>query len=133
MRTLPGPSRIGAKKPARGRYSKEYRDGLKKIADGLATAEGSEQVLVRHLDEAFRILAARSHSTKPWFKRHEWEIGLGGTLVGLSFSIPDFIAGFVPDDGALRRAVIPSLMLLLMGFGLFLFVHGFLRGRGFFS
>jgi hypothetical protein len=130
---MPQPNWSDEAGQAWGSYAKEFRDGLKKIDEGLATAEHSEQVLVRHLDEAFRILAARSHTLKPWYKRHEWELGVGGTLMGLAFSIPDFVSGFVPDDGPRKRAITPSMMVLLIGFGAFLFLHGFLRGRGLFS
>ena len=113
-------------------YNEAYSKGLRTVAYGLALSEGVERILVKHVDSASRILAANSHDSKPWYKRHEWEVAAGGTLVGISASVPDVISGFCGPNSGWNTAT-PIVMTIMIGVGVALVLHGVLCGRGFFA
>ena len=118
---------------AAGQTAKTYEHALRQIAEGLARYESCERVLENHVKESSRVLAVSGNNRKPWYKRHELEITAGGGLVGASCSVPDFISGFFPDDSNLKRAIVCAAMIVMIGIGLFLVIHGWLRIRGVFT
>ncbi len=113
--------------------SDDYKNSLRLIANALAQHEGSERVLERHVREARHVLAMSGNNRKPWYKRHELEITGGGGLIGASCSLPDLVGGLFPEPSTLRPAVVCAAMLVMLGIGIFLVVHGWLRVRGVFT
>lgn len=113
-------------------HHKSHAQAIQRIAYGLAVGERTETVVVRHVDEAARVLAAGAHSPKPWYKRHEAEVAIGGILLGAAGAIPDWFGGFFPDDSPWRRAIEPVMMAGLVIVGGLLMFHGWLCRRGFF-
>lgn len=112
---------------------KAYASSMRSVAFGLAVGERSERVLVKHVEEAYRVLAASAHDMKPWYKRTQTESAIGGAILGFSFAIPDVIAGFCPTESTTRSAITQAVMGGLMLGGTIMTVHAILRGRGVFS
>ncbi len=111
-------------------FAIDYRESLEEVAEGLARREHSEFVLERHVREADRVLELSGKVRKRWYARHETELAFGGALLGACPSVPDFLSGFAPDDSPWKRAIVCATMLLMIGAGLFLIVHGWLRAFG---
>lgn len=109
------------------KVGKDYNAALKSIALGIAIGERSERVLAPHVHDAFRVLAAAGNARKPWYKRHELEVAVGGTLIGASTAVPDFLSGFFPDDSQWKRVTVCVAMLLMLIIGAFLVIHGILQ------
>ena len=130
---MAAPSWAKEAQAAHRQSSDDYKNSLRLIATGLAQHESSERVLERHVREARHVLAMSGNNRKPWYKRHELEITVGGGLVGASCNVPDFVSGFFPDDSPLKRGIVCAAMIVMLGAGIFLIVHGWLRVRGVFS
>ena len=111
---------------------KAYSAALRQIAYGLAVGERSERVLVKHVEESYRVLAAAAHDLKPWYKRSATESAIGGAMIGLSFAAPDLVSCFMAESTS-RTAVSQSLVVASCLIGCLLTVHAILRGNGFFS
>jgi hypothetical protein len=73
------------------------RDGLRKVAEGLAGSERAEFVLSRHVAEAYGALCRAGLCRRPLVERPEAEASLGGFLLGASLSLPGFIGTYVSD------------------------------------
>ncbi len=112
----------------------EYRDALTEIATALARHEGAERVLVKHVDEAFRILSAASNNRRPWYARHESEIALGAAALTGAWSFWHSLTEFLVTLKWCQPAWLVWLPQCLSGaiwlVGGFLILHGFLRQRG---
>jgi uncharacterized membrane protein YcjF (UPF0283 family) len=113
----------------RTQHCDDFKQSLKDIAEGIARHEPSEKVLERHVTEAFVLLAIAGNDRRPWWSRHEIEIAAGGTLVGASASVPEWIKAFYPVDSEWRQAIIYAMTLIAIAIGVFLVVHGSLRIR----
>lgn len=109
------------------RHSDDFRQSLHDIAEGIARHEPSEKVLERHVKVAFELLAIAGNHRRPWYTRHELEIGLGGILVGGSTSVSDWVEALYPVGNDWQKALIASVTITMMGVGLFLVLHGWLR------
>ena len=107
-----------------------YKQALRQIAEGLARHDGCERVLENHVREAARVLAISANSRKPWYKRPELEISIGGVIFGWAGCVPDFVSGFVPNHAQWKESVIPAAMIVMVIVGSFLVSHGWLRIRG---
>jgi hypothetical protein len=117
-----------------GTLTSDYNTALEEIAAALAKHEGADRVMVKHVDEAFRVLAASSNNRRPWYARHESEIAAGSVLFTGSFSLAENVTKFLMSlswcqDWNLSWLT-PSLTAALLLFGVLLVLHGFLRQRG---
>lgn len=107
--------------------SDDFKQSLKDISEGIARHEPSERVLERHVKEAFALLAIAGNKRRPWYLRHELEIAVGGMLLGASTSVRSIAEVFFPADTPWRQAIVLAVTIVLIGAGLLLVVHGWLR------
>jgi hypothetical protein len=131
-----GLSRVTESEGHLRRLTSEYRNALTEIATALARQERAERVLVKHVDEAFRILAASSNNRRPWYQRHETEIAFGAAAVTGGYSFAQNATAVLLLLNWCQPSFLewlpPCLTAAIWLIGGFMVLHGFLRQRGVF-
>lgn len=105
-----------------------FKTNLTTITEATATHDGVETVSKRHVDEAYRTLARAGLSRAVWYKRTEFETGVGGVFLALALSSSDIVAVFYPADSPWRSAITAAIFILALILGILLWIHGWLRG-----
>lgn len=101
--------------------TKEHGENIRRIAVRLARHDKATYVDPSHVGHARQVLVKSGYRPGPFYKRTEFEFGVGSALLTLSLAAPDIIGIFA--DGQTHKItcciVIPVLVLV----GLFLMTH----------
>lgn len=95
----------------------DFKDDLKSVATAMANHDQVDTVSEKHVDEAFSALARSGMNCKPFYLRADFWTGIGGLLVGISFSIPD-VVNAVADGMQMQELKNASLSLMLVVFAI---------------
>ncbi len=100
----------------------DFKEDLRSVAEAMANHDRVQHVSEKHVNEAFAALARSGMNCKPFYLRADFWTGMGGLLVGLSFSIPDAIGATAKGMKMpqLENASFPS-MITVMTVGIMLF------------
>lgn len=99
----------------------DYNDNLRRVAVRLARHDRLASVDARHVDKALNALHRSGIINRPWYRRTDWELGLGTFLAGVFFSIPTVVGAFVAEENQLAWNV--STMLATGAFSIGLVAH----------
>ena len=97
------------------------------IADCLADFDQRQRAARAHVDRAFSYLANAGLSRRRWINRPDTETGLGGAIIGLSFSAPDVVNTLI--DGSADPGAAPACLISLFVIGAFFAGRGMYRAR----
>lgn len=106
-------------------FVREFSDSLKRIAERLARHEEAINVDPRHVKEAFGVISRLGQSRVPFYRRTEFEVGIGAFLFSLGLACPDVLTAWL---GERSGYVAPAMAGLLLA-GVVLTTHGWYRGR----
>jgi len=101
--------------------TKEHDENVRRISVRLARHDRATYVDPSHVQHARQVLVKSGHRPGPFYKRTEFEFGLGTALLSLSLSAPDVIGVF--SDGTTYTFWCCIVIAVFVLVGLFLMGH----------
>ena len=84
-------------------------------------------MLASHVSGAFAALANVGLAKKKFYRRVEFEVGLGTSLFAVASSAPGFIPIIIESE-RIKAIAMPTVIVLCVAAGGVLVVHGWIRG-----
>lgn len=109
------------------RYVSDYTDNVHHIAERLARQEHAEYVLGRHVDESFEAIARLGIRRVPFYKRAEFEIGVGSFFVGAALAFPDVLPVFFSGSWLRSSGMTIACVITCFLIGAMITMHGWYR------
>jgi len=109
--------------------SDDHKDNLRSVADAFASFEGVDSVSLKHVNDAHVALAQIGLRSRPWYRRTEFETGIGGLFCTVGAAAPDLASTFLDSGAPWYRGVVCGTVSALVLFGLLLIIHAWFRGR----
>lgn len=107
--------------------AERFKSSLQAVAEAVASHDLVDAVSVRHVDEAYQILAQNGLHRSPWYKRTELEAGVGSLLLAASFSSSDVVGVFIHEPTSTRIGITLAAFLTAFIVGLLFWFHAWFR------
>lgn len=103
----------------------DFKMHLRAVADNLAKHDRVDSISEKHVDEAYAALARLGLTSRPWYRRPDFETAVGAVLIGGASALPDWVALFAPES--LKNALSAGGVVALLVIGASLTAHGWIR------
>ena len=111
---------------ASAQVAEDFKDDLQIVAQRIASQDGVERVLISHVESARCFLRKAGYRHVWFFKRPEFELGIGTGLAGAAIGLDDFLK-VLPGGSHIPADTEPLIFVATALIGGLLAIHGWSR------